>query len=570
MRTKQAHRRRHVARIVDGSGCCPVFRSYPTLYVSSAVRARAAPRDLADGAHVPVVRRPPAQRPQPGRFAARRPPDVVVSHELDVLKYVAAGYRRSQLLTLVLEHSRANAAAGRKSWGYSYAVPGQWQGRYDRLEVVGDKRGRRTTARLRRATRAARAAGATRRRAGVGRAGRPRPARQHRHDVATGQRAARGARSTTYFSLSDTVDDRGRGRSGAVPPRAPGGPHRRSAERARRSVRVPRRATADPAYLAACASIVFESPPAPRDDAPWTPELVADVGAGVAAHDWLAPYLDAVTEVALPTFVVIGAMRSGSTSLYKHLQAHPDVFMPRKEIHFFDDRWDRGLAWYRSRFEGYDGQPAVGEATPTYLADPVALDRMAEMIPDARLLAVLRDPVDRAYSHYWMEHARGRDPRTFEQAVADELAGRSAGASDYLAGGATPPNSTRSRRVPPLPAPCPPPRRPPRPARRGLRRSVPVLGHRRHVRTAPPRRPRQPLRRLPFDAGAGDTSLAAHSPADPPHRRPPQRSPGHYEPMAAATREHLRRHFAADNAALARWLGRDLSAWSVGALGGPG
>ena len=85
-----------------------------------------------------------------------------------------------------------------------------------------------------------------------------------------------------------------------------------------------------------------------------------------------------------------------------------------------------------SRFEGHAGQPAVGEATPTYLADPVALDRMAATIPDARLLAVLRDPVDRAYSHYWMEHARDREPRTFEQAVADELAGRPATDVDYL------------------------------------------------------------------------------------------------------------------------------------------
>ena len=75
-------------------------------------------------------------------------PDVVVSHELDALKYVAAGYRRAQLFTLVLEHSKTNAAAGRKSWGYSYAVPGQWQGRYEQLAVVGDKRGRATTARL--------------------------------------------------------------------------------------------------------------------------------------------------------------------------------------------------------------------------------------------------------------------------------------------------------------------------------------------------------------------------------------------------------------------------------------
>ena len=67
------------------------------------------------------------------------------------------------------------------------------------------------------------------------------------------------------------------------------------------------------------------------------------------------------------------------------------------------------------------GQPAVGEATPTYLAETEALDRMATTIPEARLVAILRDPVDRAYSHYWMEHVRGRDDRTFADAAGDYL-----------------------------------------------------------------------------------------------------------------------------------------------------
>ena len=143
--------------------------------------------------------------------------------------------------------------------------------------------------------------------------------------------------------------------------------------------------------------------------------------------------LELVSAAVLPNFVLIGAMRSGSTSLYKYLQAHPDVFMPRKEIHFFDRKWDRGLEWYESRVEGYAGQSAVGEATPTYLAEPLALDRMAAIIPDTRLLAVLRDPVDRAYSHYWMERIREREPRRFDEAVADEIEHRpGVPASDYL------------------------------------------------------------------------------------------------------------------------------------------
>lgn len=126
-------------------------------------------------------------------------------------------------------------------------------------------------------------------------------------------------------------------------------------------------------------------------------------------------------QLGLPNFVIIGAMRSGSTSLYRYLKDHPHVFMPRKEIQFFDRYWERGLDWYSDLFDAHQGQPAVGEASPNYLASPVALERMRSVIPEARLLAILRDPADRAYSHYWMEHSRGRDPRTFEEAIAEEL-----------------------------------------------------------------------------------------------------------------------------------------------------
>ncbi len=125
------------------------------LYVSSAVRGRRHRADFADGApFLLFVGHPRSGHSLVGSLLDAHP-DVVVSHELDALKYVAAGYRRDQLFTLVLEHAKANAAAGRKSWGYSYAVPGQWQGRYDQLAVVGDKRGRATTARLAERPRAA-------------------------------------------------------------------------------------------------------------------------------------------------------------------------------------------------------------------------------------------------------------------------------------------------------------------------------------------------------------------------------------------------------------------------------
>ena len=269
----------------------------------------------------------------------------------------------------------------------------------------------------------------------------------------------------------------------------------------------------------------------------------------------------APASTVLPNFVVIGAMRSGSTSLYKYLQAHPEVYMPRKEIHFFDRKWDRGLSWYHTRFEGHSGQPAVGEATPTYLAEPAALDRMASTIPDARLLAVLRDPVDRAYSHYWMEHARARDPRTFEEAIADELAGRP-GTSDYLA---------RGRYIGQLEDVCV---RFPRAQLRVVlfddlrdhphdtyadvcrflgiddRFVPPRLGERvnRYVEFRSMRL-RMIRRQLPSTLRIGRIVGRLNA------------RDGPYPPMASGTRAELRRHFAPEIAALGDWLGRDLAIW---------
>lgn len=124
----------------------------------------------------------------------------------------------------------------------------------------------------------------------------------------------------------------------------------------------------------------------------------------------------------LPTFLIVGAMKSGTTSLARHLAEHPDVYLPRrtKEIHFFDHHFDRGPEWYSSFFLDAAAQRAVGEATPNYMSDPVTIERMFALVPHAKLIAILRNPVDRAYSHYWHNRARGREPLGFEDALAAE------------------------------------------------------------------------------------------------------------------------------------------------------
>ena len=134
----------------------------------------------------------------------------------------------------------------------------------------------------------------------------------------------------------------------------------------------------------------------------------------------------------LPTFVVIGAMRSGTTSLTHWLRGHPEVHMaPQKEVHFFDLHFERGPDWYRSQFAAAGAAKAVGEATPAYMAKEEALDRMAALIPDAQLVALLRNPVDRAYSHYWHNRLLGKEARSFDDAIA---AGAHGG-PDYLGRG---------------------------------------------------------------------------------------------------------------------------------------
>jgi Sulfotransferase domain len=122
----------------------------------------------------------------------------------------------------------------------------------------------------------------------------------------------------------------------------------------------------------------------------------------------------------LPTFLLVGAMKSGTTSLIRYLGGHPDVFTLDREVSFFDRWWDRGVDWYRSQFAGAGGEAAVGESSPGYLYLPEPGPRMAQVVPDAQLVAILRDPVDRAYSHYWHNRTRGHEELPFLDALDAE------------------------------------------------------------------------------------------------------------------------------------------------------
>ena len=128
---------------------------------------------------------------------------------------------------------------------------------------------------------------------------------------------------------------------------------------------------------------------------------------------------------ALPDFVIIGGKKCGTTYLYNLLSQHPYVAPAvEKEVHYFDARYAKGIAWYRSQFpppQEIEGRKAVtGEATPYYLYHPHAARRAAETVPQAKLIALLRDPIDRAYSDYHHRMRRGNESLTFEEAIEAE------------------------------------------------------------------------------------------------------------------------------------------------------
>jgi hypothetical protein len=126
----------------------------------------------------------------------------------------------------------------------------------------------------------------------------------------------------------------------------------------------------------------------------------------------------------LPSALILGAQRSGTTSLFNYLVQHPDVLPPLgKEIHYFDFLYDRGLRYYRGRFP-YRHRLRRGaltlDATPYYLIHPLVPERAAQLLPDVKLIALLRNPVERAFSHYQHEVRGGRESLSFAEAIEQE------------------------------------------------------------------------------------------------------------------------------------------------------
>lgn len=127
--------------------------------------------------------------------------------------------------------------------------------------------------------------------------------------------------------------------------------------------------------------------------------------------------------------LVVGAQRCGTTYLYRVLDEHPEIAMakpasPEPRFFFDAEKYRRGLAWYEANyFAGTEGVPVHGEKSTTYIESPIAAERAARTIPEADVLVMLRDPIDRAISNWTFSIASGLEDRPLGQAMAENLEG---------------------------------------------------------------------------------------------------------------------------------------------------
>ncbi len=133
--------------------------------------------------------------------------------------------------------------------------------------------------------------------------------------------------------------------------------------------------------------------------------------------------------MTMPNFLIIGAMKSGTTALYYYLEQHPEVYMsPVKEPNFFSSQSQENASGavihieaYRHLFRGVSDENAIGEASHSYLYEPRAAAEIRRYLPEARLIAILRNPIDRAYSHFLHMVRSGEEPLDdFAQALREE------------------------------------------------------------------------------------------------------------------------------------------------------
>jgi len=134
--------------------------------------------------------------------------------------------------------------------------------------------------------------------------------------------------------------------------------------------------------------------------------------------------MENIQKKELPDFIIVGTMKSGTTTLQHYLLNHDDISMPKKELHFFnrDSNFEKGLEYYRQLFleDCEDELKIIGEKTPTYSYLPSVPKRIYDTTPNAKLIWILRNPIDRAYSNYLHALSGSVEWMSFENAIKKE------------------------------------------------------------------------------------------------------------------------------------------------------
>jgi hypothetical protein len=139
------------------------------------------------------------------------------------------------------------------------------------------------------------------------------------------------------------------------------------------------------------------------------------------------------SQARLPFFLGLGVQKGGTTTLQGLMAQHPQLWLPAsKEVHYFTLHYNRGVDWYRDQFVGASPNQRCGDITPYYIFHPQAPLRIHHLLPEARLIVLLRDPVERALSQVFHSQRLGLEPLELEQALSAEEA-RLAGAEAVLA-----------------------------------------------------------------------------------------------------------------------------------------
>ncbi len=368
-------------------------------------------------------------------------PDMLLGHELDALGFVRWGAGKDQLLAAIRSSADDFWESGSRWQGYGYRVETPWANGCRSLRVVGDKEAAMSAVRLARdpqlLPRLREAVGVPLKVIHV--------VRNPFDNIAT--MYVRGRYPILRLPLSDCIGDF------ALMARTIEELKRhlpsdelievRHEDVVRHPAECLQRLCAfldvdsEPEHVLPATGIVRPSASRSRDRVIWRPSdvrAVDEIIASSSAHGSYTGTRPARVEACArgsrrrprhrPDFLVIGAQRCGTTLLHRLLVRHPEVYVPqhRKEVHFFDHHYGRGESWYREHFPvDRDGLTAIGEVSPSYLADPRVPDRILEFDPNMHLIVLLRNPVERVWSAFHHRRRVDREARTFSEFIREDL-----------------------------------------------------------------------------------------------------------------------------------------------------